>query len=85
MMMEKAKGWILPITVTGLIIATVVGLLMLNFIEVDQFDRAKEKTLKEIIGQNASDDYKQGWNDAISRIDAWYHAGENATMTAGLS
>jgi hypothetical protein len=83
--MEKTKGWILPVTVTGLIIVTVIGLLMLNFIEIDQFNRAKEKTLKEITNQNVSDDYRRGWNDAIKRIDAWYHAGENATMTAGLS
>jgi hypothetical protein len=83
--MGKIKEQAIPITVIGMIIATTIGLFILNFIQTDQFNRAKEKTLKEITNQNVSDDYKQGWNDAIRRIDAWYHAGENATMTAGVS
>lgn len=67
------------VVVIGIVLVLCIG-VALQIITDEKFKRAKEKTLNEINDIYASDDYKQGWIDALERIDAWYHAGTNATL-----
>jgi len=61
-------------------IAIVIGYILFNMTNDAPFKAAKEKTLQDIdYLQNISDDYRQGWIDALIRIDEWYHAPVNMT------
>jgi len=76
----KTKEWIIPVFCITIIV--IIGGLVVGTILQSQYDTARKKTLQEIDDIQASDDYKQGWTDALKRMDAWYHAPVNATMKA---
>ena len=78
MMNMKIKEWIVPVTVISVVIVVSCGILLT--ILKEQYQNAKDKTMKEINGLNVSDDYRHGWIDALKRMDAWYHAPVNMTM-----
>jgi hypothetical protein len=77
--MIKLKNSIFP--TVAIITACLIGFLIFNTIQTDTFNRAKDKTLSEINNVNVTSEYRRGWIDALKRIDAWYHAPVNATMT----
>ena len=76
----KIKEWIIPIGCITTII--IIGALLAGTMLQSQYDTARKKTLQEIDDIQASDEYKQGWTDALKRMDAWYHAPVNTTMAA---
>jgi hypothetical protein len=77
---QKKPGTDILSILMPICIAIVIGYLLFNMTNDVPFKAAKEKTLQDIDHlQNISDDYRQGWIDALSRIDEWYHAPINAT------
>ena len=76
---KKPRDCTLLLFVVALIVMVIVGGFVFSYVSDSQFMRAKERTMGEIHGMNASPDYIRGWVDALNRVDAWYHASENAT------